>query len=130
MDPASLEIPGESGSWHFWKRDLFRYSRRTVWEKEHRGCPDPPGKESKAGSVQRAAGEIRVPGAPGRRLRYREIARDHQQIWRRVRETIWRKPVPSYGIPVFMDHKRSILLNPFVEYLRSLLAYGGAELYL
>ncbi|MGN1167427.1 MAG: PD-(D/E)XK nuclease family protein [Lachnospiraceae bacterium] len=27
----------------------------------------------------------------------------------------------SYGIPVFMDHKRSILLNPYVEYIRSLL---------
>ncbi|EEG72867.1 helicase-exonuclease AddAB subunit AddB [[Clostridium] hylemonae] len=26
-----------------------------------------------------------------------------------------------YGIPVFMDHKRSILLNSFVEYIRSLL---------
>ncbi len=26
-----------------------------------------------------------------------------------------------YQIPVFMDHKRSILLNPFVEYIRSLL---------
>ena len=29
--------------------------------------------------------------------------------------------MPAYGIPVFMDHKRSILLNPFIEYLRSLL---------
>lgn len=28
----------------------------------------------------------------------------------------------QYGIPIFMDHKRSILLNSFVEYLRSLLA--------
>lgn len=28
----------------------------------------------------------------------------------------------SYQIPVFMDHKRSILLNSFVEYIRSLLA--------
>ena len=27
----------------------------------------------------------------------------------------------NYGIPVFMDHKRSILLNSFVEYIRSLL---------
>ena len=27
-----------------------------------------------------------------------------------------------FGIPVFMDHKKSILLNAFVEYLRSLLA--------
>lgn len=26
-----------------------------------------------------------------------------------------------YDIPVFMDHKKSILLNPFVEYIRSLL---------
>lgn len=28
----------------------------------------------------------------------------------------------KYQIPVFMDHKRSILLNSFVEYVRSLLA--------
>ena len=28
----------------------------------------------------------------------------------------------QYGIPVFMDQKRSVLLNPFVEYVRSLLA--------
>lgn len=27
----------------------------------------------------------------------------------------------TYDIPVFMDHKRSILLNSFVEYIRSLL---------
>ena len=26
------------------------------------------------------------------------------------------------GVPFFMDHKRSVLLNSFVEYLRSLLA--------
>lgn len=28
----------------------------------------------------------------------------------------------QYGIPVFMDQKRSVLLNPFVEYVRSVLA--------
>ena len=32
------------------------------------------------------------------------------------------KVFETYEIPVFMDHKRSILLNSFVEYLRSLLA--------
>ncbi len=32
------------------------------------------------------------------------------------------KVFEKYEIPVFMDHKRSILLNSFVEYLRSLLA--------
>lgn len=28
----------------------------------------------------------------------------------------------QYGLPVFMDQKRSVLLNPFVEYVRSVLA--------
>lgn len=28
----------------------------------------------------------------------------------------------NYQIPIFMDYKRSVLLNPFVEYIRSLLA--------
>lgn len=32
------------------------------------------------------------------------------------------KACDTYGIPVFMDHKKSILLNAFVEYVRSLLA--------
>lgn len=32
------------------------------------------------------------------------------------------KACDTYGIPIFMDHKKSILLNAFVEYLRSLLA--------
>lgn len=33
----------------------------------------------------------------------------------------WDRPFDLYEIPVFMDHKRSILLNSFVEYIRSLL---------
>lgn len=32
------------------------------------------------------------------------------------------KACDTFGIPVFMDHKKSILLNAFVEYLRSLLS--------
>ncbi len=32
------------------------------------------------------------------------------------------KACATYGIPIFMDHKKSILLNAFVEYVRSLLA--------
>ncbi len=35
------------------------------------------------------------------------------------------KACDTYGIPVFMDHKKSILLNAFVEYVRSLLAMVG-----
>ena len=33
----------------------------------------------------------------------------------------------TYQIPVFMDHKRSILLNSFVEYVRSLLAMAEQD---
>lgn len=32
------------------------------------------------------------------------------------------KAFDTFGIPMFMDHKKSILLNAFVEYVRSLLA--------
>ena len=32
------------------------------------------------------------------------------------------KACDAYGIPLFMDHKKSILLNAFVEYVRSLLS--------
>ena len=28
---------------------------------------------------------------------------------------------PEYGIPCFLDYKRSVLNNPFVEFLRALL---------
>ena len=33
-----------------------------------------------------------------------------------------------YEIPVFMDQKKSILLNPFVEYIRSLLSMAEQNL--
>ena len=36
-------------------------------------------------------------------------------------QMLWKKACDRYEIPVFMDHKKSILLNSFVEYLRSLL---------
>lgn len=37
------------------------------------------------------------------------------------------KACDTYGIPVFMDHKKSILLNAFVEYVRSLLAMADEK---
>ena len=53
-------------------------------------------------------------------MRYREIAvitSDMETYANHVE-----KVFGNYQIPVFMDYKRSILLNSFVEYLRSLLA--------
>ena len=37
------------------------------------------------------------------------------------------KAFDAFGIPEFMDHKKSILLNAFVEYLRSLLAMADEK---
>lgn len=52
-------------------------------------------------------------------LRYREIAviAADMDVYANALE----KACSLYDIPVFMDHKKSILLNAFVEYLRSLL---------
>ena len=40
------------------------------------------------------------------------------------------KACASFDIPVFMDHKKSILLNSFVEYVRSLLGMIQEKFYL
>lgn len=32
------------------------------------------------------------------------------------------KQCELYGVPIFLDYKKSVLLNAFVEYVRSLLA--------
>lgn len=37
------------------------------------------------------------------------------------------KQCHAYGVPIFMDHKKSILLNAFVEYVRSLLAMAEQD---
>lgn len=51
--------------------------------------------------------------------RYRDIAVIASDM--NVYADALEKACSMYGIPVFMDHKKSILLNAFVEYLRSLL---------
>ena len=53
-------------------------------------------------------------------LRYRDIAVIVSDMNAYVNQA--ERAFAKFDIPVFMDHKRSILLNSFVEYLRSLLA--------
>ena len=55
-------------------------------------------------------------------LRYRDIAIISGDL--SAYANYMEKIFANYDIPLFMDHKRSILINSFVEYLRSLLAMG------
>ncbi len=53
-------------------------------------------------------------------LRYRDIAVIASDM--NAYAACLEKACDTYDIPIFMDHKKSILLNAFVEYVRSLLA--------
>ncbi len=70
---------------------------------------------------------------PGALVRRRDYATGRsvssQAIWN-VYGDYLEQAFAMYEIPVFMDHKRSILLNSFVEYIRSLLEYGSTELHI
>ena len=104
----------------FLEKAIFRYQKRR-YQKEQDvlriRCLESPAKEAMA-----AAGEIRrMVRQEG--IRYRDIAvvaRDmNAYAYYLQREFV------KFDIPLFMDHKRSILLNPFVEYVRSLLAMAN-----
>lgn len=100
----------------FLERNIFRYGAGT-YEKEVKNLgihvARNPGEESMA-----VAEEIRKL-VRKERYRYREIGVIVSDM--NVYGDYLEQAFETYGIPVFMDHKRSILLNSFVEYLRSLL---------
>ena len=100
----------------FLESELFRYSGKTFEDSQN------------AVSLHEAGnprGEARYVAESIRRLvrekglRYREIAVIAADM--DVYADALEKACSLYDIPVFMDHKKSILLNAFVEYLRSLL---------
>ncbi len=101
----------------FLESHLFRYSRETFEKEQDRiqifHAKNP--KEEMEFVAQNVRRLIRREG-----LRYRDIAviASDMNVYANHAEKVF----DSYDIPVFMDHKRSILLNSFVEYLRSLLA--------
>lgn len=101
----------------FLESHLFRYWRgRFVKEQDSiqiYSAKNP--KEETEFMAQQIRKMVRVQG-----LRYREIAVIASDMDTYVNHM--EKIFAHYDIPVFMDHKRSILLNSFVEYLRSLLA--------
>ena len=101
----------------FLEAHLFRYSKE-LYEKEQ-DCIQVYCAKNPKEEVDFAAQKIRNL-ARTRGYRYREIAiiaSDLNTYGNQIE-----KIFGEYQIPIFMDHKRSILLNSFVEYVRSLLA--------
>lgn len=101
----------------FLEEELFRYSRRKYSGEKMRSISlhevHTPQEEA-----QYVAEEIRrLVREEG--YRYREIAVIASDL--NTYADSLEKACERYEIPVFMDHKKSILLNSFVEYLRSLL---------
>jgi len=100
----------------FLEENMFRYSGRT-----YDNTPDGISiyhaknpKEELSFVAQEIRRLVRTEG-----LRYREIAviASDMESYSNGVESVFTK----YDIPFFMDHKRSILLNSFVEYIRSLI---------
>ena len=109
----------------FLESELFRYSGRKFIANEE-------ARERSAGQAlslheaRNPKGEAQYAAEMIRYLvrekgyRYREIAVIAADM--NVYADALEKACGMFGIPVFMDHKKSILLNSFVEYVRSLLA--------
>ena len=100
----------------FLERNLFRYGKNT-FEKEQDVIVLHAARNPKE-EAHEAAGQIRAL-IRTRGYRYRDIGVivSNMDVYGDYLEQAFE----AYDIPVFMDHKRSILLNSFVEYIRSLL---------
>lgn len=106
----------ENPSLAFLEENIFRYTGRTYNDSPeglsvyHAKNP----KEEMSFVAQEIRRLVRAEG-----FRYRDIAviASDMDTYSSGVETIFEK----YHIPYFMDHKRSILLNSFVEYIRSLI---------
>ena len=101
----------------FLESELFRYSA-AAFEEEQKAVSLHEARNPRA-EAQYVAEEIRrLVRTKG--YRYRDIAVISSDM--NVYADALEKACAAFDIPVFMDYKKSILLNAFVEYLRSLLA--------
>lgn len=106
----------ENAALAFLEHSLFRYGA-DVFEKEQDAIGIHVARNPREEALA-AAGEIRrMVRAEG--MRYREIGVIVSDM--DVYGDYLKRAFEVYDIPVFMDHKRNILLNSFVEYIRSLL---------
>lgn len=120
-DPEFLYDPvpyrfRENGALAFLEHNLFRYGA-SVYEQEQTSVVLHAVRNPRE-EAMRVAGEIRAMVRKNG-WRYRDIGVivSNMDAYGDDLEEAFER----YDIPVFMDHKRSILLNPFVEYIRSLL---------
>ncbi len=106
----------ENAALAFLERNLFRYGAG-VFEEEQDSIGIRAARNPREEALS-AAGEIRrMVRQEG--LRFREIGVIVSDM--EVYGDYLKRAFDLYDIPVFMDHKRNILLNSFVEYIRSLL---------
>lgn len=101
----------------FLERNLFRYRQETFRQKQEEveiHVAADPAQEAEA-AARKVRSYVRENGC-----RYREIGviASDMEVYGHYLKRAFRR----YGIPVFMDQKKSILLNSYVEYIRSLLA--------
>lgn len=118
----------------FLEAELFRYSGRRYEEADDTGRTDGYGDVPQEDPGQGISlHEVRNPREEGRFVaqqirylirkkgyRYRDVAVIAADM--DVYADVLEEACAAFDIPVFMDHKKSILCNSFVEYLRSLLA--------
>lgn len=106
----------ENEAFAFLEHNLFRYSRKT-FEKEQEAIGLHAARNPKEEALAAAGGIRALVRREG--FRYRDIGVIVSNV--DVYGDYLEQAFETYNIPVFMDHKRSILLNSFVEYIRSLL---------
>ncbi len=100
----------------FLERNLFRY-RTGTFDQEQDAVSIHAAKNPWEESLAAAGAVRRLVREEG--LRFREIGVIVSSM--ETYGDYLKRALELYDIPVFMDHKRNILLNSFVEYLRSLL---------
>lgn len=107
----------ENPSMTFLEKHLFRYTTESFSKEQDSislHCAKMP-KDEVAFVMQEIRRLVRVKG-----YRYRDIAVIAGNI--STYADYMEKTARMYDVPIFMDYKRSVLLNSFVEYIRSLLA--------
>jgi len=106
----------ENTSMAFLEQHLFRYTKKT-FENEQEAVSVHVARNPKEETLA-LAGDIRsLVRKEGLRFRDIGVIVSNMDTYADVLE----RAFSQYEIPVFMDHKRSILQNPYIEYIRSLI---------
>lgn len=106
----------DNSAMEFLERNIFRYSKECYKEKQ--GAVRIHVARNPREEAMKAAGRVRnLVRTKGYRYRDIGVIVSNMEVY----GDDLGQAFDLYEIPVFMDHKRSILLNSFVEYIRSLL---------